>query len=247
MEEYTYSVDNDFPNQQVDINSFSDEIVVSDISITLSYIVVNGDVCSMFFVDSLTQSDESLLGSLVAAHTGEGVSCSSCQISMGIAPKQGDKIWFDTNSGLIYCYDLIRESWLSSSKYYFCYSKKGKSSGMYLPAILDSSSVSTYTLLDSYEEVNKVSLDGYAAARTATMTGVFCRSQLGQDDMTFYIMRNGIVVYTFSYDGSGSLRYLNNDLNIEIEPYDEIQVYVARKGQGVRNTFCRIEISWRYE
>jgi hypothetical protein len=247
MEEYTYSVSSDFPNQQVNINILSDEIAASDISIALSHIIVNDDTCGIFFIDSLPQADENILGSLVSAHTGVTTPYNSCQISIGDAPVQGDKIWFDVSSGLIYCYDSVRESWLGSSKYYFCYSKKGKSSGMYLPAIVDSSSVSAYTLLDSYEEVSKVSLDGYVAASTATITGIFCRSRSGEDDMTFYIMKNSIVAYTFSYDGSGSLMYLNTELNIEVEPYDEIQVYVARQGRGVKNTFCRIEISWRYE
>jgi hypothetical protein len=85
------------------------------------------------------------------------------------------------------------------------------------------------------------------AGKSATIVGVFCRSKRGVKDMAFEIRKNGKTIFEFAYDGSGNFIYNNNELNLEIDSYDEIQIYVVKNNPGVVNTTCRLEISWRYE
>jgi len=73
---YSYSISNDFPDSLVNPDKLKSEIVASSISIALDYIETNGDVCDIWFKDSLPPADKSTLdnnttspaGGLIAAH-----------------------------------------------------------------------------------------------------------------------------------------------------------------------------------
>jgi hypothetical protein len=69
---YTYSIDNDFPNRQVDSDSLTTQINASSIgSAALLYIETTGDDCDIWFDGPLSSGDQTTLDGIVAAHTGE--------------------------------------------------------------------------------------------------------------------------------------------------------------------------------
>jgi hypothetical protein len=247
---YTYSVENDFPNQQVNIDKLKIEISESSIATSCTYIIARLgtiDTCEIFFEDALSQDDEDTLDSLVGAHDGQAIeNGTSTQISISASPNQGDSVWFNINDNFIYGYDAVREKWLSANKDYPIFFKKGRTRGMYLPVATE---FSVDGLSSSAEdELSDVSSsdNAYMSGKSALITGVFCRSKRGKKDMKFDIIKNDAVIFTFQYDGSKSFIYNNNDLNLEINPYDEIQIYVHKMGAGVQDTLCRLEIAWRY-
>jgi len=67
---YAYSVSTDFPNAKVNIDSLTDEIQASTITVALDYINVAGDDCDIWFKAAITGAEETTLDGIVAAHTG---------------------------------------------------------------------------------------------------------------------------------------------------------------------------------
>jgi hypothetical protein len=70
-EKYTYSVTNDFLNGAVDSAKLTYEIDESTITRKLDFIGTDDDDCDIWFLDTLTSGDETVLDSIVAAHDGE--------------------------------------------------------------------------------------------------------------------------------------------------------------------------------
>ena len=247
LTKYTYSITNDFPNQAVDITKLTVEIGESTIVTALSHINTDGDVCDIHFSDALSGGDETVLDGLVAAHDGEALDDSTNPISTGSVPDSTNStIWLDPVSNSFYCFDPVRNSWLSSNKDYPLFSKTGSASGMYLPLVTDFSMSSSASAVG--DASTTVSLDdAYMPGKPSTITSIFCRSKRGAKDKQFAIKKNGGIIFTFEYDNSGDLIYNNSDLNLEIDSYDEIQIYVYKDKAGVVNTICRLEITWRYE
>ncbi|RLC88631.1 MAG: hypothetical protein DRJ03_01795 [Chloroflexi bacterium] len=68
---YTYSIAEDFPNQLVSPDRLTLEIQESAIVTALDFIGTSGDVCDIWFKDALTAGDQTILDSIVAAHSGE--------------------------------------------------------------------------------------------------------------------------------------------------------------------------------
>lgn len=68
---YTYSIQNDFPNHAVSLDRITKEISESSIVIALEQISNSGDVCDIWFKDTLSGTDETTLNTIVAAHSGE--------------------------------------------------------------------------------------------------------------------------------------------------------------------------------
>lgn len=68
---YTYSLQNNFPNNLISLDRLTQEIGTSPIVIALDYITTVGDECNIWFKDSLSTSDNDILNSLIAAHSGE--------------------------------------------------------------------------------------------------------------------------------------------------------------------------------
>ncbi len=72
---YTYSIDSDFPNKQVDSNTLVVEIGGSSISsASCLRIDTTGDVCDIWFDDPLSSGDETTLDGIVASHNGSPIS-----------------------------------------------------------------------------------------------------------------------------------------------------------------------------
>jgi len=68
---YTYSINNDFPNQTVNIDTLTYEITTSNITHALDYIATEGDDCNINFKEELLAIDAtSTLPSVVANHQG---------------------------------------------------------------------------------------------------------------------------------------------------------------------------------
>ncbi len=134
-----------------------------------------------------------------------------------------------TDGGLA-VYDSDRGKWLSASKTYFEFAKKGNAKGMYLSVLGD---------LDD-------SGDSFIPGKNATITSVFCASKAGEVSQGFEVHKNGSSIYAFAYDGV-TRRYVNTDLNLDITATDNIQIYVAVGATTTKNPFCRLEVGWRYD
>lgn len=71
---YTYSINSDFPNHQVNPEGLGEQIVASGISsAAFLYVGTYGDECDIWFDDPLSSGDQATLDALVEAHTGEPV------------------------------------------------------------------------------------------------------------------------------------------------------------------------------
>lgn len=68
---YTYSIQNDFPNQKMDSARLQLEIASSEITVALSHINTNEDSCVICFKDGLTQAALDILDVIIASHSGE--------------------------------------------------------------------------------------------------------------------------------------------------------------------------------
>ncbi len=135
-----------------------------------------------------------------------------------------------TTDGGIAVYDDTRGKWMSASKTYFEFARKGVSKGMYL---------NTLGELDDAD-------DGFTPGKNAVIVSVFCRSKSGNKSQDFEIHKNGVSIFSFSYDGV-TRRYTNKDLSLDISATDTIQVYTKVPGTGTRNCFCRLEVGWKYD
>jgi len=76
-EKYTYSILDDFPNQQVNLALLTTEIESSSISTALEYVATDEDldICDIWFESSLSSEDETTLGGVVAEHAGVPCLC----------------------------------------------------------------------------------------------------------------------------------------------------------------------------
>jgi len=71
---YTYSVQNDFPNQTVNLNTLQYEIQQSIITHAVNYINREGDDCNIYFKEALDPIDATAtLPAIVAAHQGNDI------------------------------------------------------------------------------------------------------------------------------------------------------------------------------
>ena len=69
--EYTYLVSEDFPNGKVAPDRLAQEVRESAIVVALDYIEVDGNDCHIWFKDELSSADQTVLGGVVAVHSGE--------------------------------------------------------------------------------------------------------------------------------------------------------------------------------
>jgi len=67
---YTYSIVNDFPNKKVSIDRLTQEIQKSPIVIAIDYLNKSGDICDIYFKDSLTAGDNLILDGIISVHDG---------------------------------------------------------------------------------------------------------------------------------------------------------------------------------
>ncbi len=73
-EKYTYNIGSYFPNDKVNVAKLSREIVASDITIALDYINSDQINCDIWFKDTLSESDETVvLSAVIVAHDGERI------------------------------------------------------------------------------------------------------------------------------------------------------------------------------
>lgn len=70
MANYTYSIQNDFPNQILSSDRLTQEIESSTITIALDNISTSGDDCIVAFKASLSNDEQTTLDELVAIHSG---------------------------------------------------------------------------------------------------------------------------------------------------------------------------------
>jgi len=70
LTKYTYFVSQDFLNKQVNKNELTTEINKSAIVTKLNRIDVIGNICEIWFVNSLSLTDNNILSALIASHVG---------------------------------------------------------------------------------------------------------------------------------------------------------------------------------
>ena len=70
---YTYSIGNNFPNQQVCSARLTLEIEDSSITIAMDYINTSVDDCDVWFKAALPSADETTLSGIVSSHSGEHI------------------------------------------------------------------------------------------------------------------------------------------------------------------------------
>lgn len=225
MAEYIYI------KEDVDPTTMTYEIE-NDSGITkeLSYInFTEIDDLRIYFEEDLSSEDITALDTVVSAHSGDKLEETLTENEYAIYNLQTFPMKSYVIGSITYNLDLTRNKWLSSSKRKFEFARKGNSKGMYIPLLGD---------LDGIDDV-------YTPEKPSTVTGIYCRSASGNNDKDIHIRKNGSNIYTFNY--SGSLVYINNDLDFDIEITDMIQVFVDRSGSNIKNTVCRIEYAWRYD
>jgi hypothetical protein len=71
LTDYTYSIQNDFPNHKVAPSRLTLEIQASSIVIALDHIETSGDDCHIWFKDPLSTTDFATLNGIVAVHSGD--------------------------------------------------------------------------------------------------------------------------------------------------------------------------------
>jgi hypothetical protein len=143
-------------------------------------------------------------------------------------PGDSDMVWVDQTNGVVYNYDLSRSKWLSTDKDILEFARKGAASGMYIPLLGDLSNID----------------DVYTVDYNATILGILCRSTDGNKNKAFEVMVNGNSILSFSYNNS--LIYSNDELDININKFDKINLYVNNNGKNIRDTVCRINLARRY-
>ena len=71
---YTYSIQNDFPNRKINIDTLTYEIRASSITHALDFISTNGDECDIWFKEALSAIDStSTLPTLISDHQGNEI------------------------------------------------------------------------------------------------------------------------------------------------------------------------------
>jgi len=71
---YTYSIQNDFPNSKINIDTLTYEIRSSSITHALDFISTNGDECDIWFKEALSEIDStSTLPTLISDHQGNEI------------------------------------------------------------------------------------------------------------------------------------------------------------------------------
>jgi hypothetical protein len=226
---YEYNINNDFPNQDVDLETFENEVEAQ--GLPLDYTNVTGNNCDVYCTEELDAGQQTTLDGVVAAHQAESVEEETAPLLIAPTPDTNSPFWLNPNDSMLYVYDSSRSAWLSTHRDLYSFARRGQADGMYLPPLGD---------LDSSDDV-------YMSERPATIVNVFCRSTSGDDDKEFEIRANGTTIHSFSYDGTGDMVYRSSNLNIELSVYDKLQVYVSKTGGKVYNTLCRIETAWRYD
>ena len=80
--DYQYSIATDFPNHKVATDRLQQEIQSSAILIALERIDTLGDACDIWFKDSLSAGDETILDGIVAVHSGEPLPSSVSPVTL---------------------------------------------------------------------------------------------------------------------------------------------------------------------
>lgn len=79
---YNYTISTDFPNHVMDSDRLTQEIRASAIVTALSHIATADGICSVWFRDALSQTDEGILDDIVAAHSGESLTPTALPVQL---------------------------------------------------------------------------------------------------------------------------------------------------------------------
>jgi hypothetical protein len=114
---YTYSINDDFPNQALFEDRLAQEIVASAITIAFDYISTSGDVCDIWFKDELPSADQTVLDGLVAAHSGAVLPEQALQVTTSKKASDGSPL-FVTRKPDAPKLTLITPNWCDPTTWY---------------------------------------------------------------------------------------------------------------------------------
>jgi hypothetical protein len=87
---YAYSIQTDFPNHVVASDRLVQEIRLSSIVTALDCVNTTGDVCDIWFKDTLSAGDESVLTGVVAVHSGTPLPSTAQEVTLAGVPVDDD-------------------------------------------------------------------------------------------------------------------------------------------------------------
>jgi len=93
--EFTYSIQNDFPNQAVDASVLTIEVEDAAIAPALDGININGDDVTLEFDADLSAPEVTTLDGVIAIHTGVGFNDSPQRINVIAAQDNATNVWTD--------------------------------------------------------------------------------------------------------------------------------------------------------
>ena len=103
---YTYSIQDDFPNKKVNVDTLKYEIETSAITHALDYINTEADDCNIWFKEALDQVDvTSTLPAIVAAHQGNAILTTTPETPDGVPIVRADSRPLNTEVYFTMCGD----------------------------------------------------------------------------------------------------------------------------------------------
>lgn len=137
--------------------------------------------------------------------------------------------WYDPIEGFPYYWDPDREKWLTAARTVFTLAKNNNADGSWL------------------RPANVGSGTGFYMHRAVTITGMYQQCGAGPTTKAFEL-RNGAdgdsVILSYAF--SGSLVYIDSNMNIDLPAGALLKGWVSDVDALVEDTICQIEVAWRY-
>jgi hypothetical protein len=87
---YTFSIQNNFPNHKVAVDRITAEIRSCTIVVALAFVNLAGDTCEIWFRDSLSGGDLTILNGIVEAHSGTPLPTNTQLVKLEGVPTTAD-------------------------------------------------------------------------------------------------------------------------------------------------------------
>jgi hypothetical protein len=187
------------------------------------------------FLD-LTDTPESYTGHaneyVVVNEEETGLIFSPAIVTSGTEPPASGTggIWYNNNNDLIYYWDMTRNKWLSIYTVNYLFTYSGNIDGLYMSV---GNVVNAYANFRILREATIVSV-------TADVDPVLSQTAT----KAFEIQADQVSIYNFSLI---NYTYTNETLNVDVNPGQELQMYVSAADARVRDPIVVLELRWRYD
>jgi len=137
--------------------------------------------------------------------------------------------WYDTNNGILYCYNSNRSKWISTEKQYITFGKKGLTNNQYLHYFC-SGITSNRT--------------GIRMIRDCTILSISAEfNNIGTG--TFYIRKNRTNSNIYEFDVINDYGSIKTDIDIDLDENDTLHCYFRSAFNLIHDPIITIEIAWR--